>query len=253
MFRLNVILCTIILIAVCSECADHKKPKDEWTSLFNGTDLSGWLVNAIPEDRSKDYWKVEDGSISCNSMGDPEHNYVWLCSEKEYADFHLKLKFRLFRESQGNSGLQFRSRYDASDSARFGGWLNGPQADIHGPVPYRTGLIYDETEGIRRWIHPSLPDWKIQPEQAPESALNTELFYYEDDPQKWNYMELVCRGMDIKTLVNGNLVSDFNGDGLLNDEIHRLRGSGERGCIAFQLHMHDELKISFKDIYIKEF
>ena len=96
-----------------------------------------------------------------------------------------------------------------------------------------------------------MPDWKIQPEQAPESALDTELFYYEDDPQKWNTMEIICRGMDILTLVNGNAVSDFKGEGLLNDDLHRSRGSGEMGCIALQLHMHDELKIRYKDLYIK--
>ena len=253
MFRKNILVSAIILFVVFTGCADRDKTTEEWTSLFNGTDLSGWIVNALPEDLGKEYWKVEDGSITCNSMGDPEHNYVWLSTKGEYDDFHLKLKFQLFRDSRGNSGVQFRSRYDASANARFGGWLNGPQADIHGPVPFRTGLIYDETEGVQRWIHPSLSDWNIEPDQAPESALDTELCHFEDDPQKWNSMEIICRDMDIKTLVNGNLVSDFNGEGLLNDEIHRARGSGERGKIALQLHMHDELKIRFKDIYIKEF
>jgi hypothetical protein len=43
-------------------------------------------------------------------------------------------------------------------------------------------------------------------------------------------MEIICRGMDLETLVNGKLVTDFKGDGILNDE----------------------LKIRFKDILIKE-
>jgi len=59
--------------------------------------------------------------------------------------------------------------------------------------------------------------------------------------------------MSIETLINGNKVSQFNGEGILNDEVHSLWNSGELGCIAFQLHMDDELKIKFKDIYIKEF
>lgn len=66
-------------------------------------------------------------------------------------------------------------------------------------------------------------------------------------------MEIICRGMDIITRVNGNLVSDFKGEGILNDEVHRDLNSGESGCIALQLHMNDELKIRFKDIIIKEF
>jgi hypothetical protein len=226
---------------------------DQWEQLFNGKDLEGWTINCIPADKGKSYWSVEDGCITCNSMGDGDHNYVWLSTDREFADFHLKLKFQVFRESAGNSGVQFRSRYDNSTEANYGGWLNGPQVDIHGPDPFRTGLIYDETEDIRRWIHPSLPDWRIEPGQAPEAALNTSLLYFEDDPDAWNNMELICRGMSIESLINGNKVSQFNGEGILNDEVHSLWNSGELGCIAFQLHMDDELRIKFKDIYIKEF
>ena len=238
----------ICMISVLLGCKD-----DQWESLFNGEDLGGWTVKCIPEDQGKVYWDVKEGCITCNSMGDRDHNYIWLVTEREFADFHLKLKFQVFRESAGNSGVQFRSRYDNSDSANYGGWLNGPQVDIHGPDPFRTGLIYDETEGVRRWIHPSLPDWRITPEQAPKGALETILFYYEDDPEAWNSMEIICKGMMLETLVNGNPVTVFNGEGILNDEAHSLQGSGDTGCIGFQLHMNDELKIRFKDIYIKEF
>jgi len=224
----------------------------QWESLFNGADLEGWTVRCLASDREKSYWGVEDGCIICNSMGDREHNYVWLCSVREFSDFKLKLKFQVFKESDGNSGVQFRSRYDDSAQANYGGWLNGPQVDIHGPEAFRTGLIYDETEGVRRWIHPSLPDWRIDPDQAPESTRKTVLSYYEDDPDGWNSMEIFCRGMLVETRINGKLVSEFNGEGILNDQSHKAVNSGETGCIAFQLHMDDELMIRFKDIYIKE-
>ena len=225
---------------------------EQWEPLFNGENLDGWTIKCIPADQDKVYWKVKEGYIECNSLGDPDHNYVWLASDREFKDFHLKVKFQIFRESGGNSGVQFRSSYDNSNDANYGGWLSGPQADIHAPDPFRNGLIYDETEGVRRWIHPSLPDWRIAPEQAPETALLTSLVYYEDDPDAWNSMEILCKGMMIKTRINGNWVTDFNGDGLLNDEVHQKWNSGETGCIAFQLHMNDELLIRFKDILIKE-
>jgi hypothetical protein len=159
----------------------------------------------------------------------------------------------VFRESEGNSGVQFRSRYDDSDTARNGGWLSGPQADIHGPAAFRTGLIYDETVQVQRWIHPSLPDWQISPAQAPPSALQTRLVYFEDDPEAWNSMEIICVGMKVETRVNGNRVSDFDAAGILDDDVHGQRGSGVSGCIAFQLHSNDELKIRFKDILIQEY
>jgi hypothetical protein len=243
--RLALFLPFALLLAGCQQ--------EEWESLFNGKNLEGWTIKCIPEDQGKEYWAVVDGAIECNSMGDKQHNYVWLASDREFRDFHLKLKFQVFRDCQGNSGVQFRSSYDSSDTARHGGWLNGPQADIHGPVPFRCGLIYDETESVRRWIHPSLPDWKIMEEQAPEQALETQLLYYEDDPKAWNEMEIICEDMHVITVVNGNQVSDFQGEGILNDHLHKIRHSGERGCLAFQLHSNDELRIRFKDINIKEY
>ena len=223
----------------------------EWEPLFNGKNLDGWKIYKTPADEGKEYWTVKDGYIEANSMGDGDHDYVWLATRKEFSDFHLKLRFQLFKSSPGNSGVQFRSSFDNSDTARNGGWLNGPQADIHGPIPMRAGLIYDETDGVRRWIYPSLPDWNITADQAPRSAHLTELYYFEDDPEVWNEMEIICKGMHVITIVNDNTVSDLNADGLLNDELHQIRNSGEKGFFALQLHAGDELKIRFKDIEVR--
>lgn len=238
----------LVLFTVFKSCI-----QDGWEPLFNGENLDGWNVKCIPGDRDREYWQVENGYIECNSMGDKGHNYVWLATDRVFGDFHLKLKFQVFSESRGNSGVQFRSNYDDSDTATYGGWLNGPQVDIHGPDPFRTGLIYDETEGVRRWIHPSLPDWRIRPDQAPEAALKTTLVHHEDDPGAWNTLEIICKGMLVETSINGNRLPKFNGAGILNDDLHHLRNSGMVGCIAFQLHMNDELKIRFKDILINDF
>ncbi|MCK4746151.1 MAG: DUF1080 domain-containing protein [Bacteroidales bacterium] len=228
------------------------KPAHGWNPLFNGATLEGWKVNSIKEDCGKEYWQVKKGYIECNSIGDKQHNYVWLTTEEEFSDFHLRLKFQVFKSSPGNSGVQFRSRYDDSDTARYGGWLNGPQADIHGPIPMRAGLIYDETENVRRWIYPSLPDWKIEADQAPKSARKTRLVYADSDPEAWNSMEIICEGMQVKTFVNGLRIVDFNAEGILNDKLHQLRNVGISGVIALQLHQNDETLIRFKDLIIKE-
>jgi hypothetical protein len=50
---------------------------------------------------------VDDGAIACNSMEYENHNYTWLQTENEYADFELRLKFQVSREHIGNSGVQF--------------------------------------------------------------------------------------------------------------------------------------------------
>ncbi len=226
--------------------------RSEWVSLFNGQDLQGWTVHCLEDDRYREYWTVDGGSILCNSMGEGDHGYVWLMKEGEYSDFHLKLQFQVYRSSNGNSGVQFRSRYDDSDTARNGGWLNGPQVDIHPPEPMRTGLIYDETMGVQRWIYPSLTDWRISEKQAPASSLQTRLVYADENPEAWNRLEIICEGMLVRTIVNGKQVADFDASGVLDDELHRIRQVGTKGHIALQLHRNDELLIRFKEFYIRE-
>ncbi|MFC2090836.1 hypothetical protein ACFLT1_08670, partial [Bacteroidota bacterium] len=50
----------------------------DWISLFNGNSLEGWTVKCLPEDAGKTYWKVNNAAIECNSLGNADHNYVWL-------------------------------------------------------------------------------------------------------------------------------------------------------------------------------
>lgn len=219
--------------------------------LFNGNNLEGWEVKCLPADRNKDFWQVKNGVIECNSLDRPDHNYVWLIHQNEYNDFELQLKFQVFKSSDGNSGVQFRSRYNDSETARNGGWLSGPQADIHPPTSFRAGLIYDETDGVNRWIYPSMPDWKISESDVPKSALQTRLVYADESPEAWNTLEIIADGMNIKTYVNGNPVTDFDASGILDDAVHHEKNAGISGQIALQLHAGDELLIRFKDIEIK--
>jgi len=210
----------------------------EWRSLFDGKTLNGWRVAAKPEDRGKAFWQVRNGAIACDSLGQKDHDYVWLLSEEEFGDFELTLEVRGFAASPGNSGVQFRSRYDEAL-----GWLHGPQMDIHPPGPWRTGLIYDETRETRRWIFPSLQDWKIEPAQGPAR--------WQWDATGWNRLRLVCRGLKVRTEVNGVTIADYDGSGVLDDEAHRRRNVGMTGHLALQLHMKDELRIEYRNIRIR--
>ena len=219
-----------------------------WISLFNGQDLYGWSVKALEADQGKDYWKVEDGVIVCNSMGDKDHSTMFLQHALPIDDFELKLKFKAYRDSPGNSGVQVRSRWDDGPSAPDGGKMDGPQIDIHPPAPWRTGLIYDETREAQRWISPSLPTWKIEEEQGPDQWI----FYFSDDPPVWNDLHIRCDGTQIKVTVNRVPVSDFDGAGVLDDADHQKHRVGMEGFIALQLHAKNELRIGFKDIFIRK-
>jgi len=125
--------------------------------------------------------------------------------------------------------------------------MEGPQIDIHPPLPWRTGLIYDETRETKRWVSPSLPDWKIEPEQGPAQWV----FNFADDPKYWNDLVIRCEGTRIITMLNSMVVSDLDGEGVLNDADHQKHQVGMKGQIALQLHAKDELRIEFKDIFVR--
>jgi hypothetical protein len=53
-------------------------------------------------------------------------------------------------------------------------------------------------------------------------------------------------------VLNGQVVTDWNGAGVLDNDAHALRNVGRRGHFALQLHANDELRIRFKDIRVRE-
>jgi len=247
--RFILFLCSplILLINGCS-CCQKSDGDQKWTSIFNGNDLSGWQVACLEADKGKEFWKVVDGAIECDSIGRKDHAYVWLVAENEYSDFELKLQFQGFRDSPGNSGIQIRSRYDESPEAPNGGWLDGPQVDIHPPVPWRIGLIYDETREEKRWIHPSLTNWEIEESQGQPN----NIFKYSDEGDGWNDMRILCQGNQIKVWLNGDQITDYDGTGVLDNEAHVLHNVGTTGHIALQLHAKDSLKIRFRELFVRE-
>ena len=230
-----VLISSFLFLAACNNQA-------AWISLFNGQDLSGWMVKAKPEDQKKEFWTVRDGYIEANSIGRGDHDYIWLYSDQEYDHFEIKFKFQAFMNSPGNSGIQIRSRYDSITY-----WLNGPQIDIHPPGHWRTGMMWDETRGNQRWIFPEIPigEWVDS-----TMALSDVPFYFGET--EWNDMLVKAKGSKIEAWLNGGKITDFDGSGMMDNELHKKLNVGETGHIAFQIHSGDELKIRYKDIYIKE-
>lgn len=228
-----------------SGCAARPRgaPAD-WEPLFNGTDLTGWTVKCKPGDSGHGFWSVDHGSILADSTGHEGHDYVWLVTDREYTDFVLRLRFQAYRDSPGNSGVQIRSRYD--DEA---GWLDGPQIDIHPPGPWRTGMMWDETRGVARWLHPAVP----QGQWVNQAMANPGLvFYYADEGSGWNTLEIAAVGTRITAWLNAIQIADYDGSGVLDDPVHRARSVGLRGHIALQIHKADQLRIRFRDIAIRQ-
>jgi hypothetical protein len=224
-----------LLIAIsplAAKAADESEAG--FVSLFDGQSLAGWKVCHLPKDKvlAATAWKVDGGTILADTIGSPKHFYIMLASEKEYGDFVLRLRIQTERGVTGNSGIQIRSRYNAES-----GWMEGPQIDINPPNPDWTGKLWNEGPGPHRWL-------SNEPVKA--------TFYYADEGPGWNDMEITAQGTRIKSVLNGTTVVDYDGAGVLDDELHRQANIGMTGMIGLQIHSDDQLKLRFKDIRIKE-
>ena len=234
-----------VILTVLAGCASSGNVEENrWTPLFNGRDLTGWTVQCKPADREREFWRVEDAAMVADSLGQAGHDYVWLVTDREYSDFVLRLRFQAYRASPGNSGVQVRSRYDEG-----AGWLDGPQIDINPPDPWRTGMIWDETRQVNRWLSPGVPkgQWVDSSMAAPGLV-----FHYAGEGPGWNELEISAVGTRITVVLNGVRLTDYDGAGILDDEVHRQRNVGMKGHLALQIHRNDRLRIRFKDIVIRE-
>ncbi|WP_194976151.1 3-keto-disaccharide hydrolase [Aquiflexum lacus] len=142
-------------------------------SLFNGKDLSGWIIYGTEK------WYVEDGLLISESGPDKEYGY--LGTKKAYKDFELNLEFK--QEADGNSGVFIRSTVDGT---KVSGW----QVEV-APPGHDTGGIY-ESYG-RGWL--------IKPDKEKDSVLK-----YGD----WNKMRIVVNGDRVVSYLNGVEMVDFS-------------------------------------------
>jgi hypothetical protein len=75
---------------------------------------------------------------------------------------------------------------------------------------------------------------------------------HADDDPKWNALAIRAVGPRITVWLNGVLVADYDGAGVLDNAVHQKRDVGLRGHIALQIHKNDRLRIRFRDIELAE-
>jgi hypothetical protein len=68
-------------------------------------------------------------------------------------------------------------------------------------------------------------------------------FYYCDQGDCWNELEITAQDTLLRVVLNGVVVTHYDGQGVLNDAVHREHRVGMRGIIALQIHRGDELRI----------
>ena len=181
--------------------------------LFDGKTFNGF------EGDMEKTWRIEDGAIVGGSLNATVPHNEFLATKKSYANFELRLKFKLVgSEGFVNGGVQFRSRRIANHFEMI-----GYQADI-GDGYY--GSLYDESRRN-----------KIL------AAADKDVLAKALKPGEWNDYRIRCEGRHIQLWINGAQTVDYTEP---DEQIEQT------GLIALQIHGGAKAEASYKDIVIEE-
>lgn len=179
-----------------------KLPNDQWVSLFNGKDFTGWVKVG------NESWNVEDGVIHGRAL---TKEYGYLKTGKNYVDFELSLRFMCVGD--GNSGVFFHTDFKPGTADVS----QGLQFEIDQTLTgHHTGGIYGDG---RQWI--------VWP--SPEN----EYIIHQND---WNDFLLKVVGNHYVSRLNGVVMVDFTDptpksfDGAIALQLH----SGGQGDMKFK-------------------
>ena len=187
--------------------------EEGFVSLFDGQTLAGWEGNLK-------VFRVEDGAIVGGSQKESVAHNDFLCSEKEYGDFELRLKAKLVGLGD-NAGIQFRSARIPDHHE-----VIGYQCDMGSAWGRKIwGALYDESR--RR---------KLLAEGDPDKVKE---IYKEDE---WNEFVIRCEGNRIQIWLNELQTVDFT----------EKEDVAKTGIIGLQIHGGKPAEASYKDIRIKE-
>ncbi len=210
---------TLILTALLTTgpLSGVEEKEEGFVPLFNGKDLDGWQKY----DAKADVWKVEDGMIVCTGKGGG-----WLGTTRDYANFVLRLQYRL--TPAGNSGVYLRAPQKGHIS-RVG--MEIQILDDHHPQ-YAKLDFYQYTGSIYHVVAPT--------QRASKPA------------GQWNALEIRAEGRQVVVVLNGKKIVDADLDRLLKDPAVAKEHTGlgrTTGRIGLQSHTD---RVEFRNLRIKE-
>ncbi len=176
---------------------------NEKISLFNGKNLNGWKIYGTEK------WYVNNGELICESG--PEKKYGYLATEKFYKDYILELEF--FQESDGNSGVFFRSTIE-------GTIITGWQVEVAPPGLHSGGIYESYGRG-----------WLIKPDSKYDDIVSMG---------EWNNMKIKVYKNEVTTWINNQEIIN-----LFDEKIGKANGS-----IALQIHDGGGIKVRWKNIML---
>lgn len=243
-------LILIILFTFLSGLSDEPvfeaADSDEWVSLFNGEDLSGWVV---PEGDGG-HWKVLDGVIDYDAMSQAEGSKdLW--SENEYGDFTLRLDWRIKETPFINHNAAIILPDGTNKLDENGDVIRISVPDSDSGV-YLRGMTKAQIN-IWTWPVGSGEVWGYRTDSgmpAEVIAGVTPNMHADNHIGEWNTFEI--------TMVGDRLTVELNGHIVIEDA--QLPGVDDKGPIALQHHgrkadgewVSSPSLVQFRNIYIKE-
>ena len=182
-----------------------------WTELFDGKTVNGWkqLTGTAK-------FEAKDGAIMGTTV--PHSPNSFLVTEKSYGDFALELEV-LIEDAGSNSGIQFRSQFDAAGN-KGKGRVYGYQYELDPSDRMWSAGIYDE--GRRDWLYP------LSLNASAQKQLHTGVYHK---------VRIECRGSDIRTWINKQPAA------------HLIDAVDANGFIALQVHSISDAKMAGKRIW----
>ena len=191
---------TLLLLCILVFGKSNLSAQSEWITLFDGTTLTGWKQYG-----GAAQFSVFRGAIMGVSVPNTPNSF--LATEAKYGDFQLELEVYL-DDTSFNSGVQFRSHYDATGN-NGKGKVYGYQYEIDPSLRRWTGGIYDE--GRRDWLYPLSLNPKAQ------AAYKLKEF---------NKIRIECVGNETRTWINGvpaaYLVDMLDYNGFIALQVHSV-------------------------------
>lgn len=216
------VLLQFFACAVSVRAANETASKDGWIEMFNGKDLTGWVVEGTSEVAAKDaksddpktpIWTVKDGAIHCAGTG-----FGFLRYDSEVSDFIYHVEFKL---SKGcNSGIGIRH-------VKF----TGPAATRPSYSGYEIQLLDDAGKAPHKGGTASLYRYVAPTKTAVKPA------------GEWNTIDIECRGPKIKITLNGEVVQDVD-----QSTIKEIKDKPLKGYVSVQNHGK---AVEFKNLKLK--
>ena len=210
-----------------------------WTQIFDGKSLNGW-------DGSPEVWHVEEGNLVGESS--PEHpsgttNIIWRGGQP--GNFELKVEMKL--EGTGaNGGIQYRSQTVPLSAGKFARWnMRGYQADFDYANRY-TGQLYEQSSsrGIVAWRGQMVETDAGVPHRLLATLGTSDELQSFIKIGDWNQYEVIADGHTLIHIVNGHVMA------ILVDNDPAF--SQAKGLIAFEIEGGGVLKISHRNVWLKE-